>query len=328
MANGNGVTPADLQNPIINEPAQANPPAHVTQMGPLQGLIGTWTNKDTASPNSYNIMPLPSFSAPEKYILKNFKYYEEITFSPIHGNAPNRGGDYNQNSNVLFYEQRIYFADGPDKDKLVHAENGFWLFLATGTQATGPYGSTPTEQAPAGGIPDQPAATNIVKQISVPHGNSILAQGGATGFVNGDDSSYVQSGAVSIPDYPASQVLPVGVGHEPYVTQSVGNPFPVLNANPSKPLQDGAAASPCTSYIEWNVSTESSLGSVTNIPFEMQKSNVVDYKATYWLQALNGASDFTQLAYTQTIYMDLPIGPNNSVIKFPHITCNTLVKKC
>lgn len=325
MANGNGVTPADLQNPLINEPAQSNPPAHITEMGPLEGLVGTWTNKDTSNPYSYNIMPLPSASATEKYILKNFKYYEEITFSPINGNAPNRGGDYNQNANVLFYEQRIYFADGPDKDKLVHAENGSWLFLETGTQAIGPYGTSPTE--PTGIIPNQPAATNIAKQISVPHGNSILAQGGAEGFENGVPNSYVQSGAVSIPDYPASQALPMGVDVAPYATQSVGNPFPSLNNNPSKPLQDGAAANPSTSFIKWSVSTESSLGSVTNIPFEKQKANVTDYKATYWLQALNGATDYTQLAYTQTIYMDLPIGTNNAVIRFPHITCNTLVKK-
>jgi hypothetical protein len=66
-------------------------------------------------------------------------------------------------------------------------------------------------------------------------------------------------------------------------------------------------------------------GSVTNIPFEMQKADVTDYHATYWLQKLSGSSHYNQLAYTQTILMKIPI--NGEMVDFPHVTCNVLTKK-
>lgn len=323
------VTPPVFADTLINEPKQTNPSPNIAGLGPLSHLIGTWTNQNlgsttkggTAAPYSYNIMPLPVASVPSKYILKNFQYYEEITFSPINGNAPNRGGDYNQNANVIFYEQRIYFADGPDKDKLVHAENGSWLFLVTGTEAEGPYGTTPVVPH-AGPIPEQSVLTNVAKQISVPHGNSILAQGGIKGYPN----SYLNDGPVAIGTYP-NEVIPTGIDTTPYTTKSVGNPLPKLNKNPNQPLQDGATANPCEQYMQWSVDTENpaAKGSVTNIPFEKQKANVIDYNATYWLQAFTKGGSFTQLSYTQTIYMDIPI--NGNIVKFPHITCNTLTKK-
>ena len=325
------VDPPSFAKSIITEPAQSNPGPHVTQLGPLSHLFGTWTNQNlgssgnggTATPFSYNIMPLPSYSAASKYILKNFKYYEEITFSPINGAAPNRGGDYTQTANVIFYEQRIYFATGPDKDKLVHAENGSWLFLVTGPQAQEPYGSTPTVPHP-GAIPVQSPLTNIAKQISVPHGNSILAQGGIRGYPNNP----VINGPVKIPPYNQAILPDNGVDLTPYSTKDVGNPFPDLNKNPTQPLQDGAAANPCKQYIQWHVDTENknAKGSVTNIPFEKQKANVIDYNATYWLQAITEGGPFTQLAYAQTILMDIPI-EGKGIVKFPHITCNTLTKK-
>jgi len=323
------VTPPVFPGSLINEPVQTNPGPNIDGLGPLAHLIGTWTNKNLgstnsggrATPYSYNIMPLPVASVPEKYILKNFKYYEEITFSPINGNAPNRGGDYNQNANVIFYEQRIYFAEGPDKDKLVHAENGSWLFLVTGTEAEGPYGTTPIVPH-KGSIPEQSVSTNVAKQISVPHGNSILAQGGIKGY----PSAYMQHGPLTIGAYPGD-VIPSGIDTTPYTTKSVGNPFPTLNNNPNQPLQDGVQSNPCTQYIQWGVDTQnpSAKGSVTNIPFEKEKANVIDYSANYWLQAFTKGGEFTQLSYTQTILMDIPI--DGKVIQFPHITCNTLTKK-
>ena len=76
-------------------------------------------------------MPLPQSDAPNGYILKNFPYFEEITFATIAGTAPNRGGDFLQNAYTLFYEQRVFFAKEeapkgaePVLDKLIHAENG------------------------------------------------------------------------------------------------------------------------------------------------------------------------------------------------------------
>lgn len=130
-----------FNKPLIHEPVQSPPPPTLptTTLGSIEHLVGTWTNQNlsngqggTETPYSYNLMVLPQVdsSSPTGYILKNFSYYEEMTFSPIYGTAPNRGGLGTQVANVLFYEQRVYFADGPAKDSLVHAENGSWLFLS------------------------------------------------------------------------------------------------------------------------------------------------------------------------------------------------------
>lgn len=329
-------TPSSFPDQLINEPTQlANPGKHITQLGPLQHLLGTWTNqqydKETGAPYSYNLMPLPQAvntgqgvtgSRPTGYILKNFKYYEEITFSAISGAAPNRGGDYTQTANVIFYEQRVYFAEGPDKDQLVHAENGSWLYLDTGPQPEGAYSQGP--DVPFDGpIPPQPTNMQIAKQISVPHGNSILALGTVDNI----------QGALSIPDY-GDGVYPNGAFPKGQVNTSQygiatdvagGNPYPELNNNPNQPLIDGTQTA-CNNYIKLDVSTNpNNGGSVTNIPFEQEKANVVDYNATYWLESFGSSKDFTQLAYSQTIVMKIPI--NGQIVEFPHVTGNVLTKK-
>ncbi|MET4822360.1 heme-binding beta-barrel domain-containing protein [Endozoicomonas lisbonensis] len=134
-------------------------------LGPLAQLIGTWVSTPQ---NGYNVMPLPEATAKNGFILKNFPYYEEITFSAIADKVPNRGGKFQQNSYTLFYEQRVFFSQGPEKDQLVHAENGSWLHLKTGPQLVGPVGISPIPSPPAPEpIPPQNPAGSIVKQVSV-----------------------------------------------------------------------------------------------------------------------------------------------------------------
>ena len=88
----NPVTPPSFGQPLITEPAQLNPVANDgTNLGPFEYLVGTWTNEDLGgaqagggrdNPFSYNVMVLPQKQgSPHGYILKNFKYYEEMTVS-------------------------------------------------------------------------------------------------------------------------------------------------------------------------------------------------------------------------------------------------------
>lgn len=319
-------TPPDLSKPLINEPAQSNPPAN-TNLGPLAQLVGTWTNQNIqgtdkggpANPYSYNLMVLPQVdpSSPTGYILKNFSYYEEITFSVIHGTAPNRGGVGTQVANTLFYEQRVYFADGPAKDSLVHAENGSWLYLTDTTQLLGPYGDGNGPNVGTETVQNSVAPTqefNIVKQLSVPHGNSILAAG-----------KYAeQSGSPSISAPP--MVLPSGVNTDQYSQESVGNLNPAFTQNPNQPLIDAINVANASKYIQFYVDSKDGSHEVTNIGFEQQHAKVTRYYATYWLEAFAGSSDYTQLQYSQTILMDIPIAGVGTV-SFPHITANTLTKK-
>lgn len=327
-ATSGGTVPPDLSLPLINEPAQASPAAQVTTLGPLQYLVGTWTNQRLANgqggpdnPFSYNLMVLPQVdpTSPEGYILKSMSYYEEITFSPIHGNAANRGGLGTQTSNALFYEQRIYISDisnTPAGDQLVHAENGAWLFLSDGQQLLGPYGPN---FMPASTPPTQPF--NLVKQIAVPHGNSVLALG---------EVSWPTAPTPGAPNIQAPpQVLPEepGIDTSPYSNpqtpaQIQGNPNVGYTLNPNLPLMEALEVAPVTQFLELQVDSANGKGSVTNIGFEQQHANVNQYSATYWLEALGGSSVYTQLQYSQTIMLRIPIGDQD--VLFPHITTNTL----
>lgn len=324
----NSNTTPDFSQPLAREPAQTSPGVPLVQLGPLQYFIGTWTNQNLPgtntggpdSPYAYNVMPLPQKdpSSPTGYILKNFSYYEELTFTAIHGNAPNRGGMGQQVAYTLFYEQRVYFAEGPNKNALVHAENGSLLYLLDTTQPLGPYGNG--DQPGLGSLSLKSSAPptqrfNLVKQVSVPHGNSILALG------NYSSSNQM----MGVPTIPSVSPLPSGVNTAQYAANDpVTNPQPSLTANPNQVLANALSARPCTNFLMLAMSSKNGSGAVTNIGFEQQHANVSQYDFTYWLEAFDGTTNYTQLQYSQTITLQIPI--NSQMISFPHVTANTLTK--
>lgn len=320
------VSPPPLDQPLIDEPAGAQVNNYgPIDLGPLEGLIGTWTNQDIhgsgqgglASPFSYNVMPLPQTarSSPEGYILKNFSYYEELTFSRI-GEAANRGGKGTQVTNGLAYEQRVFFAEGPQQDKLVHYENGILLFLTDRQQYLGPYGAgqgpgVGMEPVPGSVAPTQPFA--IVKQVSVPHGNSILAPG---------THSPIRPGPLSI--NPPAQVLPSGIDTKPYQLPGVGNPNIAFTNNPNAPLNHALEIRQPSSFLTISVDSQNGNHPVSNIGFEQQHAEVTRYSWQVWLEAFGGSPDFTQIQYSQSILMNMPI--NGAMVSVPHVTSNTLTK--
>ena len=329
----------DLSLPLIHEPAQASP--GVQPVGPLAQFIGTWRNAniagsgrgDPSSPFSYNLMVLPQApsadpASPFGYILKSMSYYEELTFSQIHGAAANRGGAGTQVSNALLYEQRVYISDGPAKDTLVHFENGIWGFLEPMAQALGPYGDgdgSAIGTETFGAVPP-PLQYNIFKQISVPHGNSVLACGNVVLDAN--------SNAIPVPGAPMieppPQVLPTGIETSIYAPpETVQNLIPAYALNPNLPLTEALSAAPVERFIRLDVSSSVGGGTVANIDFEQERADVTQYQATYWLEDI-GSGNFDQLQYSQTIMLEIPIvlpGMTELTdVLFPHITSNTLTR--
>ncbi|MGH8778228.1 heme-binding protein [Paraburkholderia sp.] len=321
-------TVPDLSTPLVIDPPQPAPAIPIAHLMPLHHLIGTWTNQSLGtskkggpdSPFSYNVMPLPQVDSswPPGYILKNFSYYEELTFTAIHGPVLNRNGTGAQVSYTLFYSQRVYFAVGPNKDALVHAENGSLLLLADQKQLLGPYGNAFRQglgnQTVENSVPPT-QAFNLAKQVAVPHGNSILALGSYT----------IGNGAPAIP--PAT-VLPSGaVDPFLYALQDpVANPDTTYTLNPNQALTDALkmGGTP-NSYVEFTVSSANGNGVVSNIHFEQQYSNVTRYDFTGWLESFDGGTSFPQLQYSQTITLLLPV--KGGLVSFPHVTVNTLTKK-
>ena len=303
-------------------------------------LIGTWMNQDIpssgqggpTSPYAYNVMPLPQrepqLGQNTGYILKNFSYYETVQFLSqsdvaVPASAANRGQDGLQLPTALFYNQLVFFAEGPKKGGVVHVENGAWLNLQTAKQILGPYG-TPTDTPVVLDRPNtQPPTITIAKQISVPHGNSVLALG---------QFSDVMQGAPTIPA--AGSVLPTpvmgmaSINTAPYdqqlnQTDNYQNPSPDLTANPTAAIAGAVAAIAPNAYMTWSVSTQNQ-GATMNIPYEQRLSDVVDYAATYWLLSTDHGATYPYLAYTQTITLQFTIGTTR--FHFPHITCNCVTK--
>ena len=320
-------TTPEFSTPLISEPPQQQPDVPRDQLGPLAYLIGTWTNQTLGNsgkggpdkPFSYNVMPLPQAdpTSPLGYILKNFSYYEEMTFTAIHGSVLNRDGMGAQVAYTLFYEQRVYFAEGPNKDALVHAENGSLLLLADTLQPLGPYGNAFLwglgNQTVEGSVaPTQ--AFNLAKQVSVPHGNSILALG-------------TYHSATGAPQIPPATVLPsADIDPFPYHAKNeVMNPQPDYTLNPNKALTDALLISTPNYHVTLSVSSANGKGAVSNIGFEQQYSNVTRYDFTCWLESFDGGISFPQLQYTQTIVLQLPI--RGGSVSFPHVTANTLTTK-
>lgn len=305
-----GTPSPDITTPLVRTPdnqAALVPP--LASLGALQALIGTWNSPPGAAATGYNVMSLPQQSAPNGYILKNFAYYEEITFATIAGNVANRGGDFSQTANTLFYEQRVYFADNPQpapaaqvKDHLVHAENGMWLHLVYGPQQNGPYGPG-TVPRNSEIVLQQPAATAYIKQVSVPHGNSILATGSEMDIVNGK------------PVFPSANrsILP-------FTDASVIDPNSKLQA------QLDALAVKGVHVVSGTVirvsSSPANGGNVADIPFEQRRATVSDFDTTWYIEQLSDGT--TQLQYSQTIGMKLLI--NGVLTDFIHVDANTLVR--
>ncbi len=356
-----------------------------------QRLIGTWQNDDELThegmPLSFNVMPLPQLEEqPRKaqqggthyggFVLKNFAFTETIRFNGTSGKedpanqqdpgavavvagAPNRGGRYTQFAHAVFYEQQVRFAEGPQKDKIVHLENGSWLHLGSEAQNLGPYGEAKIKD---GQVVRQPPAVTIAKQIAVPHGNSVLALGSIDlndqGKFNPDKkgltANTVLKGAPTIPDqlvpYPeeadqfAGRALDVATHpfYDPYAETldepgDFENPNVAWTLNPNFPLQVAVETIKPAVHMHWRVTTlplPGGRGVVTNIPFEERKSEVTGYYADYWLLSKDPnaktSGSFDYLLYNQTVLMEMDVSANGGETYrryvFPHITSNVVKK--
>ena len=362
-------------------------------------LIGTWTNVEELVdpvrklPLSFNVMPLPQIQdQPHRpaggqyggFILKNFAFTETIRFNgsakpndpPEHrdpaalavvASAPNRGGSYTQSSHAIFYDQQIQFAEGPQgpmlPDKkigdIVHVENGAWLHFGSERQVLGPYDPDNNGPFVDGQVLPQPPYITVAKQISVPHGNSVLALGSVDirGTKRNDEGNEVAEtilpGRPVIVDafvpYPEPADITVDPRFNPYKTllnasNDFENPSVDLTWNANKPLQDAINIINPQCFLHWSVTTQPLFGGtgvVTNIPFEERKSKVIAYWADYWMLSQDPFDKedkaFDYLAYSQTILMKMAIffgnykrpkevaDPSNyRRFIFPHVTTNTV----
>ncbi|SBS25198.1 hypothetical protein MSP8886_00202 [Marinomonas spartinae] len=305
----------DYNIPLLAPGGGDNDAEQLAKLGPLRKLIGTWVSNRFSG---YNVMPIPQATASNGFIVKNFYYYEVVTFSAILGKVANRGGVEEQDSYTIFYEQRVFFAEGEQRDKLVHAENGSWSHFIKGPQGQGILNTKPNIPSPPAPNPILPQNpdTSVLKQISVPHGNSILALGGCR-IIDGAPTIENENALPINTPSEFNAVYGPNIPENPNVNPNIVLQKALSNITPHNPIVQ-------THVIEVNSDNN---GEVSNVPFIREHADVSKYTNTIWIEEL--ASGFLQLQYSQNITLSFPaLSTKKNEYLFPHVTANTLYKVC
>jgi hypothetical protein len=216
--------------------ASAPAETHLRHLGPLHNLGGTWVG------SGFNLISLPDFADGKPFRLKLNATHETLEFSQIGGNVPNRGSQGQNDINLfgLTYLQRV--SDAVTNGAL-HIEPGLWLFV------------------PETDVPKQGAT--VVRQGSIPHGTSILAQGGVIPTVQGGP---IIRAVDSTPFNAAGPIVDPG-----YLAPFSGPPLPPnfkpgFVKNPNLALQEDILGQTIDETVVLLISTLNG-GGIVNIPF-------------------------------------------------------------
>jgi hypothetical protein len=275
-------TPTKSKPGLLRAGASLTTPSDGPSLGPLTDLIGTWMG------SGFSLIALPDFQvAPFRLRVNATK--ESFHFVPISAPIPDRGSvQPDITYKGLTYLQNV--ADATTNEAL-HVETGMLLNVPATT--------------------DPAAPASVVRQASIPHGNSLLAQG--------------QSLQVTRPQISPVSPLPTGPGVDanytaPYSKGTFPPGFDINNPNAA--LQAVIEGQDIVSTVVLRFSTSSS-GGILNIPFINANANATQLDSIFWLENVQqptGAT-FLQLQYTQTVILDF------EGIQWPHITLATLLKQ-
>lgn len=312
------------------KPAKRDP-----SLGPLMLLPGLW--KSNGRGWSMTALPFATAPSPLDYRLLLNQYDEQLEFSLVDDNVPNRGVDKNnptvqtdQFVVTVDYQQTIQqvaAVDSPDSKGLagkpglaIHHEPGLWLHMKN--QVTD--------------------GLDIARLATIPHGDSVLALG----------RSSVHAGASSIPHLSG---LPEGVTQDldnnpylkpykkfrdaPFKGNVAAAGFPGFD--PTQPhvlLELANAGANIVRTTTLHVDSSIPTGGIANIPFVVRKANAATMQSTFWIQELaekdvNGEPKL-RLQYLQLVMLDffprrdgLPPGCCPGPIRWPHVAINTLDKQ-
>jgi hypothetical protein len=278
-------------------------------LGLLGDLPGTFIG------NGFNLIARPDKQNNNPFFLELNATLEILEFTNIGGDIPNRGSV--QTDLILHglrYLQRV--ADCTTHTA-IHLEPGLWLHV------------------PATTAPDPVTQETYVRQATIPHGDSVLAQSTFFTTVNGGPQiAPVDSTPFTgqIPDLNTSPANPITDAN--YLTPYRMTPLPTeclpagLDAvqtikNPALVLQAAIAGQNITETVVVQIST-ASVGGIINIPFVVQNANAARLDAIFWIERVinptGGAEPFIQLQYVQRVILDF------LDIHWPHISVATLVK--
>jgi hypothetical protein len=312
-------------------------------LGPLQLLPGTWSNKPDLLGRGWNMiaLPFPGQGGPFRLLMNQFN--ETLKFSVADKGVPNRGliinpatGNGDQIIVALDYEQsieQIAVDDFPTTGdairgvtpKPIHHEPGLFLHMTNKVADT----------------------FDVARLGTIPHGDSVLALG-------------TSDEAVAPVTIPNPSGLPIGLPSEDVINAPVDpnqhsylDPYKHFHFNPFKGLLAGNAGfvgfepvdplrllrdalnalSPKISKtMVLNFDTTVQSGGILNIPFVVAQANATEMKATFWIHELNeldaNGNPKLVIQYAQIVMLDfLPRGDGQpGLIRWPHISINTMAK--
>jgi hypothetical protein len=298
-------------------------------LGVLNDLKGTWVGP------GFNLIELPNRNldkdgpkSKDKFTLMLNNTSETLTFSDIEGEIINRGNAQGDIKYLgLHYLQQVIDVNLPQGQNGIHLETGLFLNLPAGTNPkVGP---------------------SIARLGSIPHGDSLLAQGDSF-VVAGGPKFNIPFGADPTPftildgkrknntgeEYLSiltNAVPPVGI-----IKEAIMNPNILLeNAIKGQNIIETTVILLDANPIDGvsNVPPSATpVGGITNIPFITVNANATTLTAVFWLEKVQepNGNIFLQLQYTQTVILDFPVfGHTGEVeqIKWPHIVVATLRKQ-
>ncbi|ADV82247.1 heme-binding protein [Terriglobus saanensis] len=285
------------------------------KLGPLREFPGSWMGQ------GFNLIARPDFKHGKPFFLEINSTLEDLQFTLIGGDIPDRGSEQvDINVHGLSYLQKV--ADGATHGAL-HIETGMWI------------------NVPATTDPKEPQT--VVRQSTIPHGNSLLAQstfitevkGGPT--INPVDSFPFTDDTIPGLNTPAQKIItdPDYVG--PYLSAPLPPFLPqgldakATNRNPNLALLAAIKDQNITHTTVIQVSTVAAQGStgILNIPFIVRNANALQMDAIFWIETVQptDGEPFLQLQYVQRVILDFPPKPGAPIIHWPHITVATLVKQ-
>jgi hypothetical protein len=284
-------------------------------LGLLGDLPGTFIG------TGFNLIARPDKQNNNPFFLELNATQEILEFTNIGGDIPNRG--FIQSDLILHGVRYLQRVADCTTHAAIHLEPGLWLHL------------------PPTSAPDPVAQETYVRQATIPHGDSVLAQSTFFTTLNGGPQiAPVDSTPFTgqIPDLNSPPANPVT--NPSYLRPYTATPLPTecLPAgldpvqtikNPALILQAAIAGRNIKETVVIQIST-APIGGIVNIPFVVQNANATRLDAIFWIEKVldpaAGPDPFIQLQYVQRVILDFSRATGAPIISWPHISVATLVK--
>ena len=274
------------------------------ELGLLAELPGNWRG------HGFNITARPFFKGSPPFFLELNATHETLDFNAITGDIPNRGS---LQPDVMLHGVR-YLQQVLDsvQDTGIHIEPGMWIRVPAST--------------------NPPVHENYVRQSTIPHGDSLLAQ--TTFFTDvpgGPDIRPVNAHPFTDANVPPLNGNPTSPLTKPeYMKQYLegvlpetrgmaGLDFAATVKDPTILLRNAIKGQKINRTIVLSISTADP-GRLVNIPFVTKNANATLLDGIFWIEwvELPSGRNFVQLQYVQRVILDF------IDIHWPHISVATL----